>query len=55
VSARKASHERNDAAVPGRTRLNFGTRGFIGALAAAVLGVAFTVGGYLGRGGTRPR
>jgi mono/diheme cytochrome c family protein len=35
--------------VRSETRLNFGTKVFIGAIAAAVLGVAWTVGGYLGR------
>lgn len=30
-------------------RLNLGTKIFIGAVVAAVLGVAYTVGGYLGR------
>jgi mono/diheme cytochrome c family protein len=30
-------------------RLNLGTKLFIGAVAAAVLGVAYTVGGYIGR------
>ena len=32
-----------------RRRLNLGTKVFVGAVAAAVLGVAWTVGGYLGR------
>jgi hypothetical protein len=55
VTALKSNAARNDEAVRSKTRLNLGTKIFIGAVAAAVLGVALTVGGYLGRGGTRPR